>query len=153
MRALITTFCIAVTVFAGACGDSAEKDAIDRGQIQATLEAYLPRLAEAYESRSGEPLRGYAAEKEIAMIDKVMSELAAGGREIHATFLGVTIEDITTFGYANAYVTTVELWNVEVYSLGGQSKLSSEERRDRVKYQLMREGDQWLVLYRQRQDS
>lgn len=135
-----------------ACGGGEEQAAADRQQIQATLEAYLPKLGEAYVSGSTEGLRGLAAEKEIAMVEKLINELAAEGRQIRASFGGLTIEDVTTWGYANAYVTTVELWTVETWTTGGQ-RLAGGERRDRVQYQMQREGDQWLILYRKRQDD
>lgn len=136
----------------GACGGGEEQAAADRQQIQATLETYLPKLAEAYASGSAEGLRGLAAEKEVAMVEKLINSEAAEGREIRASFGGLTIEDVTIWGYANAYVTTVELWTVGTYTTGGQ-RLAAGERRDRVQYQMQREGDQWLILYRQRQDD
>lgn len=135
-----------------ACGDGEEQAEVDRRQIQSTLEAYLPRLAEAYATGSTEGLEGLAAEKEIAMVEKYVRDVGAEGRSIRATFDGLTIEDVTTWGYANAYVTTVERWTVEVYTTGGQ-RLTGEERRDRVQYQLQREDDGWLILYRKRQDT
>ena len=135
-----------------ACGGGEEQAAADRQQIQSTLEEYLPKLAEAYASGSVQGLRGLAAEKEVAMVDKWIRDMAAEGREIRAMFGGLTIEDITTWGHANAYVTTVELWTVETWTTSGQ-RLGGGERRDRVKYQMKREGDVWQILYRNRQDT
>ncbi len=135
-----------------ACRGGEEQAVADRQQIQSTLEEYLPKLAEAYASGSVDGLRGLAAEKEVAMVDKWIRDVAAEGREIRATFGGLTIEDITTWGHANAYVTTVELWTVETWTTSGQ-RLGGGERRDRVQYQMKREGDVWQILYRNRQDT
>lgn len=145
---------VSILALLPACGGGEEQAAADRQQIQATLEAYLPKLAEAYASGSAEGLRGLAAEKEVAMVEKLISEEAAEGRQIRASFGGLTIEDVTTWGYSNAYVNTVEVWTVETWTTGGQ-RLAGGERRDRVRvqYQMQREGDQWLILYRKRQDD
>ncbi len=136
-----------------ACGDPEVKAAAERQEIQSTLEAYLPKLAEAYATGTSYPLYGLAAEKEMSVVEKWVREVRQGGREIHATFHGLTIEDVTSWGHANAYVTTLESWTVKLYSGGGQHELSSEERQDRVRYQLKRGENGWLVLYRQRQDT
>lgn len=151
-RGLVIGFLCCLWVVA-ACGDSEQEALAERQQIQATLEAYLPKLAEAYETGTSWPLYGLAAEKEMAVVEKWIKEVAAGGREIHATFHGLTIEDITRWGNANAYVTTLESWTVELYSGDGKHQFSSDERRDRVRYQLKREKEGWLILYRQRQEN
>jgi len=136
-----------------ACSDSEQQATADRQQIQSLLEEYLPKLSEAYASGTSWHLRGLAAEKEMAAVEKGLKEVARGGRQIQATFHGLTIEDVTSWGHANAYVTTLETWTVALYTSDGKHELSVEERRDRVRYQLKREGDSWLVLYRQRQDT
>ena len=65
----------------------------------------------------------------------------------------MTIEDVRVFNYANAYVATVEVWDIRSLSTGSREQLAeSIGQRDRVKYQLKREGESWRVLFRAKQD-
>ncbi len=117
--------------------------------MRAALELYLPRLGEAYATGDLEPLRGLAAEKEIAAIEKRIIDLAASGRVLEPTFRTLTVEDVTVFNYANAYVTTVEVWDLRSLATGSRQPLAEEiGQSNRVKYQLKREGDSWRVLFR-----
>ena len=120
-----------------------------RDEIRATLEAYLPRLAQAYSVRDFEGMKGYAAEKEIGAIAKRIEDLTQRGRMLVAEFKDLAIEDINVWSYSNAYVTTVETWDLRVYSTGSEQLLSQElSQRTRVKYQLKRSDEGWLVLFR-----
>ncbi len=66
-----------------------------------------------------------------------------------AEFKDLAIEDINVWSYSNAYVTTVETWDLRVYSTGSEQLLSQERsQRTRVKYQLKRSDEGWLVLFR-----
>ena len=47
-----------------------------RDEIKASLDSYLPLLAQAYATGNLEPLREFAAEKEVARIFKRVDELA-----------------------------------------------------------------------------
>lgn len=133
------------------CGDesSDSRQAVDRQEIQAALEVYLPLLGEAYATGDLAPLAPYAAEKEISTIRKRIEDLAVQGRTLEATFRSLTIEDFNVWNYSNAFVTTFEVWDLVVYATGTDQVLAEEiEQPSRVKYQLKREGDGWRVLYR-----
>jgi hypothetical protein len=137
-----------------ACTSGAEQQRLDTESIAAALELYLPRLGEAYSTGDLSGLEGLAAQKEIAAIEKRISDLADQGRVLDPTFHELTVEEVKVFNYANAYVTTVEVWDLRSLATGSREPLAEElGQRNRVKYQLKREGDSWRVLFRQIQQG
>ena len=151
MRA--TRFVLSLILLAAvACGSAEERQQVDTASIQQALETYLPLLGRAYATGDLEPLEGLAAQKEIAAIAKRINDLAEQGRVLEPTFRKLTIEEVKVFNYANAYVTTVEVWDLRSLSTGLREQLAEEvAQSNRVKYQLKREGDSWKVLFRAKQ--
>lgn len=134
------------------CSGSPEQNlAADKASIEAMMQEYLPLLGEAYESGNIEILRPYAAEKEMASLLKRIGEfMEQEGRVIRATLKSFTVENVEVWNYANAFVTTLEVWDVEVLASGTDQVLSqSLDQRNRVKYQLKRRDEGWTVLHRQ----
>lgn len=147
-RGAILAALLAISLAAG-CGPSEKKVAADRDEIQAFLEGYLPKLAEAYATGDLAVLEGFAAAKEVARVEKRLEDLRQSGRVLEPTFHQVTVEQINPWNYANAFVNTVEVWDLELFAYGSHEKLSEEiGQSSRVKYQLKREGDSWLILFR-----
>lgn len=142
---------IAALLSLGGCGKMTGSDPEqDRQQIEALLDAYLPKLAEAYATRDPMVLEGLAVPKEIATVSRLLDELTADGRLVKPTLKQMTVEDFSVWNYANAFVSTFEVWDLRVYSTGSEVLLSeSLGQRNRVKYQMKREGDEWIVLFRQ----
>ena len=139
-------------LMAVACSSSEERQQVDTESIAAALEVYLPRLGQAYATGDLAPLEGLAAQKEIAAIAKRISDLAEQGRILEPTFRELTIEEATIFNYANAYVTTVEVWDLRSLATGSREQLAEDiGQSNRVKYQLKREGEGWRVLFRAKQ--
>jgi hypothetical protein len=133
-----------------ACGEAPAVSPEDQVAIATLLGNYLPRLADAYRSGDLTILEGLASEKEIAELDKRISDLAAEGRDVRPTFESFDIEDVTVWSHSNAFVTTIEVWDLRVYASGTDQLLSEvDDQRNRVKYQLKRREDGWQVLYRQ----
>ena len=138
---------VATTLFG--CGSAEEKQAADWDSVAQALELYLPKLGEAYTTGSTSVLEGYAAPKEMARIDKRIQELIGAGRTLEPEFLELTVEKVDVWGYANAFVNTVEVWNIRSYATGTHALVGEDlAKRNRVKYQFKREGEKWLVLYR-----
>lgn len=136
-------------LLAAGCGGSSAKGEADRAGIEAAIEAYLPLLATAYAEGDLAGLAGHAATKEIASVDKRIQDLKLQGRVLEPKLRSVTVEELNVWSHSNAYVTTVEVWDLQVYSTGARQLLSEElGQQNRVKYQLKRDGDGWLVLYR-----
>jgi hypothetical protein len=134
------------------CGSSEEQQQVDTESIEAALEVYLPLLGQAYSTGDLKSLEGLAAQKEIAAIEKRISDLADQGRILDPTFRELTIEEATIFNYANAYVSTVEVWDLRSLATGSREQLAEDiGQRNRVKYQLKREGESWRVLFRAKQ--
>jgi len=154
-RGALISVAVVVAIFAISCGGaSSESDeAAERERIQATLEAYLPLLGQAYSTGDLSPLDPYAAQKEVSSIRKRVEDLAMQGRTLEATLRSVTVEDFKVWNYSNAYVTTHEVWDLVVYATGSDQILAKEyEQSNRVKYQLKREDDSWRILFREIQE-
>jgi hypothetical protein len=149
MRESAASLLACLLVLFGCTGSSENRAEIDREEIQAALESYLPLLGETYATGNLELLEGWAAEKEISRIHKRIEDLAVQGRTLVPTFRRVTVEEANVWNYSNAYVTTLEVWDLAVYATGTDQVLSQElEQPNRVKYQLKRENDRWRVLFR-----
>lgn len=138
------------------CTSEEERRTADKAEIQATLEAYLPLLGEAYATGDVEILRGWAAEKEMARIYKQVTDLADQGRVLAPTLKQMTVEEVKVWNYSNAFVTTLEVWDVRSMVVGTEQVAAEDlDQTNRVKYQLARNDDgadgRWRVLYRSTQ--
>lgn len=135
----------------GACAQaSPEDEAEDREAIQAFLEEYLPRMAEAYRTGEVEGLDPYAAAKEQEEILRMVRELAKAGEVLAPELESVQVEDITVWNEVNAYVTTVEVWDVRTFATGTERVVRERlAQPNRVKYQLKRERGRWRVFWRE----
>lgn len=133
-----------------ACGGGT--DGVDpevRQEIEALLEAYGPKLAEAYAGNDPSVLEGLAAPREIAAIEKRLNDIRLEGQRLEPSFQSVTIEDLQVWSYANAYVTTQEIWDLRTYATGSDQELTERlAERNRVKYQLKKIDGEWTVLFR-----
>lgn len=133
-----------------ACGDSVEEEAVDRQEIEAFLTAYLPKLGDAYAQRDSTLLEGMAVPKEMSKIEVRVRELTDQGRIFEPRFKSLVVEDVSVWNYSNAFVTTFEVWDLRSFSLGARVPMSeSLDQGNRVKYQLKRRDDSWVVLYRE----
>lgn len=150
-----------VTLVAGAFGLSAcagsgegAKEA-DRQAIEATIRAYLPKFAQAYATGDVSQLGELAVPKEISSLDRVIRELAEQeGRVVVPTFRDLQVEQITVWSYSNAFATTLEEWDLRVLAAGSRTELSRVNgQKTRVKYQLQRRDDRWMILYRSTTDT
>ncbi|MGB6851944.1 MAG: hypothetical protein WBG49_05035 [Thermoanaerobaculia bacterium] len=148
MRRSVATLVLTFLVCA-ACGPSAERQEADRDEIKANLEVYLPLLGEAYATGNLELLREWAVEKEMARVMKRLDDLGAQGRRLVPTFRQVTVEDVNVWNNSNAFVSTVEVWDLQILAIGTENVLAEElAQSNRVKYQLKRDEDHWRVLFR-----
>lgn len=133
-----------------ACGDSEVEEEIDRQEIEVFLNAYLPKLGQAYAERDSNLLEGMAVPKEMSKIEVRLRELASQGRLFEPQFKSLVVEDVSVWNYSNAFVTTFEVWDLKSLSLGARVPMSeSLDQGNRVKYQLKRRDDSWVVLYRE----
>ena len=79
----------------------------------------------------------------------LVQDLADQGRYLAPEFKSVTVEKTHTWNYSNAFVTTLEVWDVRLYTLGGDELLGEDlDKNYRVKYQLKRDDDSWRILFR-----
>ncbi len=132
------------------CGAGGGGPDVDRQEIETVLRDYLPKLGQAYATRDTSILEGYAVPKEMARIQLRTDELKSTGRVYEPEFKEVTVEDISVWNYANAFVTTLEVWDVRSFTLGTHLLVNeSLGQRNRVKYQVKRKGDAWVILYRE----
>ena len=138
----------------GACESDRSADPEDEAQVLEMLEEYLPRLALAYSTSESSVLEGFAAEKEIAGLQGRIRDLQNNSREIHPTFRSVRLESMKVWRHVNAYATTLEVWDLQVVKEGTDVVLSEVyNQSNRVKYQLKRRDDSWVVLFRQIEDT
>ena len=145
MLLVLMTFALA------ACGgDRRGGSDIDESEIRATLEQYLPLMATAYATGDVASLNTHAAEREVATVFKRIKEVRLRGERLEPTFRSLTIEQVTAWGYSNAYATTLEVWDLRLYASHGENPVvETLEQRSRVKYQLRRVDDHWIVFYRE----
>ena len=137
-----------------ACSPSAEERAADREEIESFLREYLPKMAEAYRTGETEPLAPYAAEKERKAIEKRVRERAKQGMVLAPALESVEVEDVRVWSAVNAYVTTVEVWDLRVLASGTEEVVRQEmDQPNRVKYQLKRDDGRWRVFWRQLEKS
>ena len=80
---------------------------------------------------------------------KRIEDLSFQGRRLVPTFRSLTVEDSNVWNYSNCYVTTLEIWDLEIRATGADQVLSTQlEQPNRVKYQLKRDDGRWRVLFR-----
>jgi hypothetical protein len=131
------------------CTSAETNEARAREQIQEMLEEYLPVLAEAYATENPELLSTWVAEKEVARVRKLLDELAAQGRTFEATFRSVTVEEVKIWGHANAFVVSLEVWDIKSLAAGtGQVLQQVTGQANRVRYQMKRNEGRWRILFR-----
>lgn len=135
------------------CGSAGERQAADVAGMTAMLEEFLPVLGRVYADGDVEALRPWAAEKELARIAALVASLADQGRYLAPELRQLTVEDARIWNNSNAFVTTLEVWDVRMHALGSGELLAEDlGKRYRVKYQLKRDGGSWRVLFRAIQD-
>ncbi len=132
------------------CSEPGSDPQVDRQEIEGVLREYLPLLGQAYAQRDTSILENYAVPKEMARISLRTEELAETGRVYEPEFREVTVEDISVWNYSNAFVTTLEVWDVRSFTLGTHLPVNeSLGQRNRVKYQMKRKEGSWVILYRE----
>ena len=77
-------------------------------------------------------------------------QLAEQGKVYEPEFKELVVEHVRQWKHSNAFVTTVEVWDVRSYALGSRVLLSDvTNQRNRVKYQLKLKDHGWVILYRE----
>lgn len=133
-----------------ACSEAASNPEVDKQEIDVFLQDYLPKLGDAYAERDPSILEGLAVPKEMSKIELRTTELAKAGRVYKPELVQLTVEDISVWNYSNAFVSTFEVWDIRSYTIGTDILLQeSLGQRNRVKYQLKRKDQGWVVLYRE----
>ncbi len=141
---------LAAALLLSACGEPGQKEEVDRQEIEDVLRDYLPKLGQAYATRDTSVIESLAVPKELARIQLRTEELSESGRVYEPVFKEVTVEDVSVWNYSNAFVTTLEGWDVRSFTLGSHLPINeSLGQRNRVKYQMKRKSDGWVILYRE----
>lgn len=125
---------------------------IDESQVRSLLENYLPKVGEAYAEQDPKIIAPWAVPKEVARIGTRIEELEIKGQYYVPTLDSFEVVSISPWNYSNAFVTTLEIWDVTAYTMGTDREISQVMgQKSRVKYQLKRKdaGDGWVVLYRE----
>ncbi len=132
------------------CAPSVADPKVAQEEIEAFLETYLPKLADAYSSSDADLLEGLAVPKEIASIRKIIDDLALQGKAIDPTLQSFTVEEVSMASYTIALVTVLEVWDLRTKALGSGTLLQEvPDQRKRVKYQIRRADGGWSVTFRQ----
>lgn len=150
MKYVVSPLALLTLLLVGAsCTSGESEEARAREEIEAMLAEYLPGLAQAYAESSPLLLRDWVAEKEIARVHKRIEELADQGRRLEPVFHTVTVENIRVWGHANAYVTTVEVWDIRSVAIGSEVVVQQfDGQSNRVRYQMKKDEGRWRVLFR-----
>lgn len=154
-RLLPLALLLGVALAVASCGEpSAEEAAADQEEVRAFLAEYLPKMSEAYRTGDTEPLEPYTTLKERETIEKRVRDLARQGSVLSPELVSLEVEDVVTWSAVNAFVTTVEVWDLRVLAAGSDSVIrETEGQSNRVKYQLKREDGRWRVFGRQLQET
>jgi hypothetical protein len=146
---------LAAGVLVAGCQSDERTAEVERGAIEELLAEYLPLLAEAYRTGNVEVLRAVASEKELAAMSKQIGDLMSQeGRVVDPELESFTVEQIEVWNYSNAFVTTIEVWDLKVLASGTETVLSEvDDQRSRVKYQLKRRDEGWQILSRIRETT
>ena len=146
---------VALGALLAGCGPpSAEEVAADKEEVRAFLAEYLPKMAEAYETGDTAPLEPYTTLKERETIKKQVRDRARQGTILAPELVRLEVEDVVTWSAVNAFVTTVEVWNLRVKATGSEALVREAlDQTNRVKYQLKREEGRWRVFGRQLQET
>lgn len=148
--ALSLTLITVALLLGAACQDEEAQVEEERAAIESMLRTYLPKLARAYATLDADVLRPQAVNREVASIQSRIDELGREGRQVRPELRSVTVETFDVERGLNAYVTTREVWDLRVFALGTDARLSEELGQvNRVRYQLRKEGGRWQVLFRE----
>lgn len=140
---------LAVALAGVACQPTVEQQEADEQELEQALRDYLSVMSQAYATGDMGLLEGRAAPKEIAVIERQITQRAQQGQLWKPTLQELDIEEAEAVG-TTAYVTTIETWDVQVASAGSDRILREEPGlRYRVRYQLTKEDGRWLVLFRE----
>ena len=147
IRSLVLSLPLVLTF--GGCPGAEVNEQTSKEEIRVLLEEFLPVLGEAYAQRDATLIRPFVAEKEIARVNKRLEELSDQGQVYEPTLQSITIEDVNVWSNSNAFVSTLEVWDVRRLAAGTEQVLTViENQRNRVKYQMKRDTEGWRVLYR-----
>lgn len=141
--------CAASLALALGCTAPEVQEAADKEELRSFLEEYLPALGSAYAEQNAYLIEEFVAPKEIARVGKRIEELAARGQVYAPTVRTVTIESVNVWNNSNAFVSTLEIWDVERRAIGSGMVIDQTlEQPNRVQYQMKRDDGAWRVLYR-----
>lgn len=148
--ALSLTLIAVALLLVAACQDDEAQVEEERAAIESMLRTYLPKLARAYATLDAEVLRPQAVNREVAGVQTRIDDLGRQGRQVRPELRSVTVEELDIERGLNAYVTTHEVWDLQVFALGTDARLSEELGQvNRVRYQLRKEDGRWQVLFRE----
>lgn len=127
---------------------------IDESQVRSLLENYLPKVGEAYAKQDPKIIAPWAVPKEVARIGTRIEELEIKGQYYVPTLDSFEVVSISPWNYSNAFVTTLEVWDVSAYTVGSHRLVTQVlDQKSRVKYQLKRQDDGWVVLFRELEEA
>lgn len=136
-----------------ACQSAEVREEEERAAIEAMLREYLPKLARAYGTLDAEVLRPQAVNREVDTVQARIDDLGREGRQLRPELQSVRIEELELLRGLNANVVTHEVWDLRVFALGTDTRMSQELGQiNRVRYQLAKEDGRWQVLYREIQN-
>lgn len=120
-----------------------------RIEVEAALDAYLPKLALAYDDMDPSHLADVAVPKELAHVQLRVNEMAVRGERIVSAIQQLTLDDVR-LARGTAYVVTTEVWDIELRTVGSDHVLNTYPNTQyRVRYQLKLDGGKWRIVFRQ----
>ena len=154
--ALLALFALAlVAAGCGGGGVFGPDPEVVKVEVEAAIRGYLPKLSEAYRDSTVDGLRDLATERELIRVKQQIDELYDQGRYYIPELQELTIESFKTWRSVNAVAATVEVWDVRSYAFDAERTLLSEVtgQSNRVKYQLKKKDDRWMIMYRELVES
>ncbi len=154
MRRPVFLLAVVLASLAVLACESGEPTAAEREEIAQVVRAFVERLAEAYGGMDPAPLAGLATPRLMEQARHDIDLLRAGGDRLEPHLKNLEILSLKVLRHTNAYVAAREVWDTKRFAaFTGELVGHDPESVLHSHIQLQRVDRQWLVLYREVEET
>ncbi len=148
---MITVVLASLAVAACETGEPSE---VEREEISRQVRVFVERLAEAYSGMDPAPLEGVATPRFIKQARHDIDLLRAGGDRLEPRLKNLEVLSLKVLRHTNAYVAARESWDTKRFdAFTGELVGHDPNSVLHTHIQLQRTDRQWLVLYREVEET